>query len=161
MPDEPLSTHDPGPGLFTTLTGDPSISSTSDTSYASSELPHGARGLSAAPTTTTTTSSTARTTRSYSLAAVNTANTGAISNNLNSIKRKPLASTASPLATRFSAGGHTFLSPSSSPDLPKPDVRLSRSFSVDSPTLYEYPVGIGLPPPLTDLNIPKSKGNEL
>ncbi|KAM0329954.1 hypothetical protein ACHAQA_004121 [Verticillium albo-atrum] len=53
---------------------------------------------------------------------------------LNIIKRKPLSSTASPLATRFSEGAVTL-----SIYLPKPETRFSRAYSVDSPTLYEYP----------------------
>ncbi|KAM0614916.1 hypothetical protein ACHAO3_004764 [Verticillium nonalfalfae] len=52
----------------------------------------------------------------------------------NIIKRKPLSSTASPLATRFSEGAATL-----SIHLPKPETRFSRAYSVDSPTLYEYP----------------------
>ncbi|KAM0287685.1 hypothetical protein ACHAQH_000214 [Verticillium albo-atrum] len=53
---------------------------------------------------------------------------------VNIIKRKPLSSTASPLATRFSEGAVTL-----SIHLPKPETRFSRAYSVDSPTLYEYP----------------------
>lgn len=53
---------------------------------------------------------------------------------INIIKRKPLSSTASPLATRFSEGAATL-----SIHLPKPETRFSRAYSVDSPTLYEYP----------------------
>ena len=56
---------------------------------------------------------------------------------LNHIKRKPLSSTASPVAARISQGS-TSTAPSHI-DLPKPDHRFSRSGSIDSPTLYEYP----------------------
>ncbi|KAH8884545.1 hypothetical protein GQ53DRAFT_661761 [Thozetella sp. PMI_491] len=51
------------------------------------------------------------------------------------IRRKPLSSTASPLATRYSTRDHLeILQP-----LDKPETRFSRSFSVDSPTIYEFP----------------------
>ena len=70
--------------------------------------------------------------RSQSLAATKT-NPAAFSNR--PIKRKPLSATASPLATQYSSGEHLMISS----DLPKPETRFSRSFSVDSPTLYEFP----------------------
>ncbi|WQF84989.1 hypothetical protein CDEST_10003 [Colletotrichum destructivum] len=59
-------------------------------------------------------------------------------NTAKAIKRKPLSSTASQLATSYGSGSTTpsVLSPS---DLPAPDTRFARSYSVDSPTLYEYP----------------------
>ncbi|KAF9870034.1 hypothetical protein CkaCkLH20_12514 [Colletotrichum karsti] len=54
------------------------------------------------------------------------------------IKRKPLSSTASQIAASYASGSSSpsVLSPG---DLPMPDTRFSRSYSVDSPTLYEYP----------------------
>lgn len=55
------------------------------------------------------------------------------------IKRKPLSSTASHLAIRFSAASSQaspFVSPK---ELPKPETRFSRAESLDSPTFYEYP----------------------
>ncbi|KAL6869310.1 hypothetical protein ACO1O0_000634 [Amphichorda felina] len=56
---------------------------------------------------------------------------------LSHIKRKPLSSAASAFATRFSqSSGSTALWHI---DLPRPDHRFSRSGSIDSPTLYEYP----------------------
>ncbi|GJC86986.1 hypothetical protein ColLi_09824 [Colletotrichum liriopes] len=59
-------------------------------------------------------------------------------NTAKAIKRKPLSSTASQLAASYGSGSTTpsVLSPS---DFPAPDTRFSRSYSVDSPTLYEYP----------------------
>lgn len=55
------------------------------------------------------------------------------------IKRKPLSSTASPIATRYSTrSGREYLD-GLSPDLPRPEQRFSRSCSLDSPTLYEFP----------------------
>ena len=52
------------------------------------------------------------------------------------IKRKPLSSTASPLATRYST-------PVTYPDDPNdsqgPEHRFARAVSLDSPTLYEFP----------------------
>ncbi|KAI8629427.1 hypothetical protein F5Y19DRAFT_432864 [Xylariaceae sp. FL1651] len=53
-----------------------------------------------------------------------------------SIRRKPLSSTASPIATRYSSGEYlaTIVK-----NLPRPDQRFDRSFSVDSPTVYEFP----------------------
>ncbi|KAI0913207.1 hypothetical protein F4823DRAFT_85700 [Ustulina deusta] len=52
------------------------------------------------------------------------------------IRRKPLSSTASPIATRYSSGEHlaSFVK-----SLPRPEQRYDRSFSVDSPTVYEFP----------------------
>ncbi|KAH9903914.1 hypothetical protein F4778DRAFT_72206 [Xylariomycetidae sp. FL2044] len=55
-----------------------------------------------------------------------------------SIRRKPLSSTASPIATRYSSGEYLSIVK----DLPRPEQRYSRSFSVDSPTVYDFP-----PPP--------------
>ncbi|OLN95908.1 hypothetical protein CCHL11_05080 [Colletotrichum chlorophyti] len=59
-------------------------------------------------------------------------------NTAKAIKRKPLSSTASQLAASYGSGASSpsILSPS---DLPMPDTRFARSYSVDSPTLYEYP----------------------
>ncbi|KAI1817782.1 hypothetical protein GGS20DRAFT_455040 [Poronia punctata] len=52
------------------------------------------------------------------------------------IRRKPLSSTASPIATRYSSGEYLA---SVVKDLPRPEQRYDRSFSVDSPTVYEFP----------------------
>ncbi|KAB5580088.1 hypothetical protein GE09DRAFT_1080813 [Coniochaeta sp. 2T2.1] len=51
------------------------------------------------------------------------------------IRRKPLSSTASPLVTKFTSRDYLEIG------LPtgKPETRFSRSYSVDSPTLYEFP----------------------
>jgi hypothetical protein len=51
------------------------------------------------------------------------------------VKRKPLSSTASPAAIRYSKGG----SIAAVEGLPKPEQRFARSCSLDSPTLYEFP----------------------
>ncbi|KAI1259795.1 hypothetical protein F5Y18DRAFT_287253 [Xylariaceae sp. FL1019] len=53
------------------------------------------------------------------------------------IRRKPLSSTASSIATRYSSGEYLA---SASRDLPRPDQRYDRSFSLDSPTVYEFPL---------------------
>ncbi|ORY62116.1 uncharacterized protein BCR38DRAFT_525172 [Pseudomassariella vexata] len=53
---------------------------------------------------------------------------------LQPIRRKPLSKTASPIATRYSSGAYLSIAR----DLPKPEQRFSRSFSVDSPTIYEF-----------------------
>ncbi|KAI0526012.1 hypothetical protein F5B22DRAFT_588756 [Xylaria bambusicola] len=53
-----------------------------------------------------------------------------------SIRRKPLSATASPIATRYSSGEHLA---SVVKSLPRPEQRYDRSFSVDSPTVYEFP----------------------
>ncbi|CAJ2512820.1 Uu.00g009390.m01.CDS01 [Anthostomella pinea] len=50
------------------------------------------------------------------------------------IRRKPLSSTASPIATRYSSGEYLAIV-----NLPRPDHRYDRSFSVDSPTVYHFP----------------------
>lgn len=76
--------------------------------------------------------SSPRNARSQSLAAAITS-PAAYTNR--PIKRKPLSATASPLATQYSSADHLMISS----DLPKPETRFSRSFSVDSPTLYEFP----------------------
>ncbi|KAI1294518.1 hypothetical protein F5Y03DRAFT_312940 [Xylaria venustula] len=52
------------------------------------------------------------------------------------IRRKPLSSTASPIATRYSSAEHLANVVKS---LPRPEQRYDRSFSVDSPTVYEFP----------------------
>ncbi|KAK4105429.1 hypothetical protein N658DRAFT_417524 [Parathielavia hyrcaniae] len=52
------------------------------------------------------------------------------------IKRKPLSSTASPAAVRFSKGAAYA---DAIADLPRPEQRFARSCSLDSPTLYEFP----------------------
>ncbi|KAI0969929.1 hypothetical protein F4678DRAFT_436987 [Xylaria arbuscula] len=52
------------------------------------------------------------------------------------IRRKPLSSTASSIATRYSSGEHLA---SVVKSLPRPEQRYDRSFSVDSPTVYEFP----------------------
>ncbi|TGJ78592.1 hypothetical protein E0Z10_g10168 [Xylaria hypoxylon] len=58
------------------------------------------------------------------------------------IRRKPLSSTASPIATRYSSGEHLA---SAVKNLPRPEQRYDRSFSVDSPTVYEFPQAQGGP----------------
>lgn len=54
-----------------------------------------------------------------------------------SIRRKPLSSTASasPIAARYSSGEYLTIAKG----LPRPEQRFSRSFSVDSPTVYDFP----------------------
>jgi hypothetical protein len=51
------------------------------------------------------------------------------------IRRKPLSSTISPLATRYTSPDYLEIAH----EIVKPDQRFSRPFSVDSPTLYEFP----------------------
>ncbi|KAI5926311.1 hypothetical protein F4810DRAFT_590345 [Camillea tinctor] len=55
-----------------------------------------------------------------------------------SIKRKPLSAAASPIATRYSSGA--YLAAIAKPR-PKPEQKYSRSCSLDSPTIYEFPRG--------------------
>ncbi|KAK9425117.1 hypothetical protein SUNI508_03257 [Seiridium unicorne] len=50
------------------------------------------------------------------------------------IRRKPLSSSASPIAIRYSSGEYLTIAQG----LPRPEQRYSRSFSVDSPTVYEF-----------------------
>ncbi|KAI2462759.1 hypothetical protein F4781DRAFT_419025 [Annulohypoxylon bovei var. microspora] len=52
-----------------------------------------------------------------------------------SIRRKPVSSTASPITARYSSGEYLAIAKG----LPRPDQRFSRSCSVDSPTVYEFP----------------------
>lgn len=54
---------------------------------------------------------------------------------LQQIRRKPLSSAASSTATRYSSAEYLSIAR----DLPMPEHRFSRSFSVDSPTVYEFP----------------------
>lgn len=56
------------------------------------------------------------------------------------IRRKPLSSTASVVATRYSTGEYLA---SVVKGLPHPEQRFDRSFSVDSPTVYEFPQARG------------------
>lgn len=121
---------------------DPVEVQNSDTHYASSPE------YSPYPTATTTTTTTAavsptsppfsndpslpnsRAARSQSVATQSSTVSG-----VQSIRRKPLSSAASPLATRHSTRDQLLILE----DLPKPDQRFSRSCSVDSPTLYDFP----------------------
>ncbi|GAP84923.2 putative intracellular protein transport-like protein [Rosellinia necatrix] len=52
------------------------------------------------------------------------------------IRRKPLSSAASSIATRYSSGEHLA---GVVKNLPRPEQRYDRSFSVDSPIVYEFP----------------------
>ena len=57
---------------------------------------------------------------------------------IQSIRRKPLSSTASPIVSRYSSGEYLAVAKA----LQRPEQRYSRSFSVDSPTVYEFPLAI-------------------
>ncbi|CAM1506818.1 Fc.00g064590.m01.CDS01 [Cosmosporella sp. VM-42] len=76
--------------------------------------------------------------RSQTIDVVPSTNTGSSTGppSGNPLKRKPLSSVASALATRFSSSSSPALP--SPIDLPKPNQRFTRPFSVDSPTLYEF-----------------------
>ncbi|KAK3335490.1 hypothetical protein B0T19DRAFT_447126 [Cercophora scortea] len=63
-----------------------------------------------------------------------TARSQSLANSSAPIKRKPLSATASPLATRYSTRDYLEIA-----RLPRPEHRFSRSFSLDSPTLYDFP----------------------
>ncbi|KAI1504613.1 hypothetical protein F5X99DRAFT_20332 [Biscogniauxia marginata] len=52
-----------------------------------------------------------------------------------SIKRKPLSVAASPIATRYSSGEYLAIAKAR----PTAEQKYSRSFSLDSPTVYEFP----------------------
>ncbi|KAI0593715.1 hypothetical protein F4775DRAFT_576914 [Biscogniauxia sp. FL1348] len=67
-----------------------------------------------------------------------------------SIKRKPLSAAASPIATRYSSGAYLTIAKAR----PRPEQKYSRSCSLDSPTVYEFPrapVQHTPLPPLPDL----------
>jgi hypothetical protein len=64
------------------------------------------------------------------------------------IRRKPLPPTASPLVTRHLSRDYQEIAPLA--PLSKPETRFSRSYSVDSPTLYEFPASAQ--PPIGSLN---------
>ncbi|OIW34893.1 hypothetical protein CONLIGDRAFT_626940, partial [Coniochaeta ligniaria NRRL 30616] len=70
------------------------------------------------------------------------------------IRRKPLSSTASPLATRYSSRDYLEIGLPS-----KPATRFSRSYSVDSPTLYEFPQDCR--PPISSLDSPASSATPI
>ncbi|KAK3329677.1 hypothetical protein B0H66DRAFT_34375 [Apodospora peruviana] len=73
-----------------------------------------------------------------SLPSPRTARSQSLAHSLAPIKRKPLSSTASPLATRYSeTSTREFLDIVQ--QFPRPEQRFSRSCSLDSPTLYEFP----------------------
>ncbi|KAI0206268.1 hypothetical protein F4808DRAFT_406632 [Astrocystis sublimbata] len=63
------------------------------------------------------------------------------------IKRKPLSSTASSIATRYSSGEH--LATAAARTLQHPEQRYDRSFSLDSPTVYEFPQAHAQPEPVS------------
>ena len=56
------------------------------------------------------------------------------------LRRKPLPATASPLATRFSTGEHL-----AAATLVLSEESFARPYSVDSPTLYEFPSRSSIP----------------
>jgi hypothetical protein len=104
----------------------------SDTPYASSDL---------SPTSIVSPSQTERPSvprNHYSLDSTRPRGLSTASSSSSSpfVKRKPLPSTASPLATRFSSGEH-HLRPALSPPV---DLPFTRLFGADSPTLYENPL---------------------
>ena len=55
------------------------------------------------------------------------------------VRRKPLPKTASPLAIRYSSGEHLAAT------LERPEQTFSRPYSIDSPTLYEFPPTAKIP----------------
>ncbi|CAG8949344.1 hypothetical protein HYFRA_00004970 [Hymenoscyphus fraxineus] len=69
------------------------------------------------------------------------AQSSASSVSTSSVRRKPLPANASPLATRFSTGdylvGNSFQTLNDLPELPEPTY--PRPYSIDSPTLHEFP----------------------
>jgi hypothetical protein len=78
------------------------------------------------------------------------------------IRRKPLSSTASPIATRYSSGEYLA---SVVKSLPRPEQRYDRSFSVDSPTVYEFPQAqfepMSRPPRWESTTKPKEGTNDI
>ena len=109
--------------------GHPLPSQLSDTPHASSREQTADDGDShPSPTANDDSQPTPRSTRSQSLATLSSVAS-------QPIKRKPLSSTASPLVARYSQRDHQL---EILAGLPKPDTRFSRSYSIDSPTLYEF-----------------------
>ncbi|TVY62269.1 hypothetical protein LSUE1_G010057 [Lachnellula suecica] len=76
---------------------------------------------------------------SLSLRARGLSSASSTSSSSSSVRRKPLPSTASPLATRFSSGEHLAAT------LELPEQPFTRPYSVDSPTLHEFPPTSRLP----------------
>ncbi|KAK8089703.1 hypothetical protein PG997_004664 [Apiospora hydei] len=54
------------------------------------------------------------------------------------IRRKPVSKTASPIVSRYSSGEYLAVTR----NLQRPEQRYSRSFSLDSPTVYEFPLAV-------------------
>ncbi|KAI1337455.1 hypothetical protein F5Y15DRAFT_390467 [Xylariaceae sp. FL0016] len=87
------------------------------------------QSLDQVPALAVSTSTSRRNTRKLTIDSV-----ASLPASVHSIRRKPLSSTASPVATRYSSGDVLTVK-----DLPRPDQRYDRAFSVDSPTVYEFP----------------------
>ncbi|KAM7219166.1 hypothetical protein V8F06_005463 [Rhypophila decipiens] len=128
-----------------------SLSQLSDTSAASSESAHG-RPLSRPvppPLKTVVETETSDQAEEFpslpptdlakhaALPSPRTARSQSLAHSSAPIKRKPLSSTASSIATRYSTSTREFLDIIQ--QFPRPEQRFSRASSVDSPTLYEYP----------------------
>ncbi|KAF4832272.1 hypothetical protein CGCSCA4_v013687 [Colletotrichum siamense] len=111
------------------------LPSNSDTLNASSDVPRGRPPYRDSHHTATSPSPSPGRTRSQTLPVAVITPTF---NTAKAFKRKPLSSTASQIAASYGSGSSSpaILSPG---DLPMPETRFSRSYSVDSPTLYEYP----------------------
>lgn len=120
---------------------------TSDTPYASepSDLTHPTGTRPASSSTGTTSGSSAQQgqrnnrPRIPSLSIRSRGLSSSSSTSSSPVRRKPLPSTASPLATRFSSGEHLAAT------LELPEQTFSRPYSVDSPTLHEFPPTSRLP----------------
>ncbi|KAK8872901.1 hypothetical protein PGQ11_003415 [Apiospora arundinis] len=108
----------------------PSLTSTSETLAASSDVSFlSTQSLSRDQVTT------ARNTRKL---VINSSSSVTSPPQTQSIRRKPLSSTASPIVSRYSSGEYLAVASS----LQRPEQRYSRSFSLDSPTVYEFPLAI-------------------
>jgi hypothetical protein len=143
------SVHHPShQGASASANFNPSVP-TSDTPYASepSDLTHptGTRTRPASSSTGTPSSSSAQQgqrnnrPRIPSLSIRSRGLSSSSSTSSSPVRRKPLPSTASPLATRFSSGEHLAAT------LELPEQTFSRPYSVDSPTLHEFPPTSRLP----------------
>ncbi|KAI0388045.1 hypothetical protein F5Y04DRAFT_274900 [Hypomontagnella monticulosa] len=114
----------------------PSLTANSETSHASSELSFLQQPFPSLPDQSQSLDShpalpASRNTRNLVI------DSSAVVPPVRSIRRKPLSSTASasPIAARYSSGEYLAIAKG----LPRPEQRFSRSFSVDSPTVYEFP----------------------
>ncbi|KAI1846822.1 hypothetical protein JX266_007043 [Neoarthrinium moseri] len=140
----------------------PSVTSNSDTPAASSDVSSSSFPFPTLPDSSLATGPASRNTRNLVIdSSIARPPPGA-----QLIRRKPLSSSASPIATRYSSGEYLTIARG----LPRPEQRYSRSFSVDSPTVYDFQTAkvqavtglqstaVKVAPPIKEIDIGNSPG---